>query len=374
MEKNIAARLTDYITELLPLAHGHQIKAIVDYVAAIIDKQTANQAELARSFGNQEAATRRLTRLIHNPRLSPRLLAEAIFLAVLSQLPGTGKVRLAIDWTIEGDHHLLVVSLVTGARALPIYWRAYSAKVLKGRMKRYEMAVIKRILSRVRNKIGRRRLIVTADRGFADVELARLFDSFQTHFIIRVKKSTKVFVDGEWINLRRIGFQGNARHRNVGRVRYCESNPERLYVTMSRERDKKGKWGVWYLISNRGRSAHQTAREYARRFGCEEGFRDVKWEMGFAEARIKDVQAWSRMFALFAIGLMMIVKLGVKLLGDGSEEAFEMMRKVASRRKGRWDLSLVSAMVSLLKLYKELFQHLSFHTKLNLEASLPNVS
>jgi hypothetical protein len=374
MEKSIVTRLTEYITRLLPWAHGHQIKAIVDFVAAIIDKQTANQAELARSFGNQEAALKRLSRLIHNERLSPNLLAEAVFSLVLSRLPARGRIRLAIDWTIEGSHHLLVVSLVTGARALPIYWRAYKASVLKGRMQRYEKAVIKRVLTRMRNSIGRRRLIVTADRGFADVDLARLLDSFGVHFIIRVKNSTKVFVNREWKKLSRIGFQGNARHRRLGRLFYCESNTERLYVSLTRAKNKKGKWEVWYLISNRCRSARQAAQEYRRRFGCEEGFRDVKWEMGFAEARIKDVRAWSRMFALFAVGLLVIVELGMKLLGDGSREAFEMMRRVASRRRGRWDLSLVSAMVSLLKLDKGLFQHLSTPIKLNLEAHLPNVS
>jgi hypothetical protein len=49
--------LQDYITELLPGAHGHQIKAITAYVSAIIDKQTGTQAELARSFGNQPLPT-----------------------------------------------------------------------------------------------------------------------------------------------------------------------------------------------------------------------------------------------------------------------------------------------------------------------------
>jgi hypothetical protein len=41
-------------------------------------------------------------------------------------------------------------------------------------MKIYEMAIIKR----VRNKIGRRHLIVTADRGFADVELCDVLEFF----------------------------------------------------------------------------------------------------------------------------------------------------------------------------------------------------
>src|SRR5262245_543147 len=38
-------------------AHGHQIKAISKFALAIIDKQTGNQAELARAQGKQEAAT-----------------------------------------------------------------------------------------------------------------------------------------------------------------------------------------------------------------------------------------------------------------------------------------------------------------------------
>jgi hypothetical protein len=59
-------------------------------------------------------------------------------------------------------------------------------------------------------------------------------------------------------------------------------------------------------------SAKQSAAEYKRRFGCEQGFRDVKWELGFSRARIEDVRAWSRMFALFAIALLVVVVLGIK--------------------------------------------------------------
>jgi hypothetical protein len=47
-------------------------------VAAIIDKQTGTQAALARSFGNQEAACKRISRLLHNERLKPTELAEAV--------------------------------------------------------------------------------------------------------------------------------------------------------------------------------------------------------------------------------------------------------------------------------------------------------
>jgi len=367
-------RLAEYIANLLPWAPGHQLKAITTFVDAIIDKQTGNQAELARGLGNQEAAVKRLSRLLHNERLAPHRLADAVLEQALRQLPPKGRVRLALDWTIEGMQHRLVVSLVTGGRAVPIYWRAYDATVLKGRMPRYESAVIRRAVTRVPRRIGRRRLIVTADRGFADVALLEVLSALGMEFIIRVKGSTKVCVRGQWRPLPTLGFVGNARHRTLGRVAYCESAPHRLWVTLSRARDGQGQWEVGYLISNRFHRAQAAATEYARRFGGAQGCRDAKWELGFAQARIRQSQAWSRLFALFAIALLVVVSLGVKLLVGGGAGAGALLRRVASRRRGRWELSLVSTMVRLLQDDKSLFAHLSPRIKLNLEASLSNVS
>jgi hypothetical protein len=87
-------------------------------------QHTGCQAQLARSFGHQEAATKRVSRLLHNERLEPRHWADAVLLHALVQLPAHGPVRLAIDWTIEGHQPLLVVSLIVGRRAVPISWRA----------------------------------------------------------------------------------------------------------------------------------------------------------------------------------------------------------------------------------------------------------
>jgi len=367
-------RLKEYIAKVLPWAHGHQLKGIATFVGAIIDKQTGNQAELARGLGNQEAALKRLSRLLHNERLAPHHLADAVLAQALRQLPPTGKVRLAVDWTIEGAQHLLVVSLVTGGRAVPIYWRAYDATVLKGRMRRYETAVIRRALTRVQRAIGQRGVIVTADRGFADVALVDGLTELGVEFVIRVKGSTKVSFQGQWCKLNTLSFAGNARQRNLGRLAYCERAPHHLWMTMSRARDRNGQWDTWYLIANRFRRAQATAAEYARRFGCEEGFRDAKWELGFAQARITQIQAWSRLFALFALALLVVVSLAVTLLLPGKPGAVALLRRVASRRQGRWDLSLVSAIVRLLHADKSLLAHLSPSIQFNLDARLVYVS
>jgi hypothetical protein len=176
----------------LPWAHGHQRKAIRDFVQAIIDRQTGCQAQLARCFGNQAAATKRLSRLLHNARLEPRHLADAGLLQALVQRPSHGPVRLAIDWTSEGLQHLSVVLLIIGRRAGPLYWRAYDAAVLQGRMKRYELAVLRRAVTRIIRKVGRRRVRVTADRDFADVALFTLLTDLGVAFVMRGKKSTKI--------------------------------------------------------------------------------------------------------------------------------------------------------------------------------------
>ena len=367
-------RLDDYIVDMLPWAHGHQRKAIRDFVRAIIDQQTGCQAQLARRFGNQEAATKRWSRLLHNERLEPRYLADAVLLPALVQLPAHGPVRLAIDWTIEGHQHLLVVSLIVGRRAVPLYWRAYDAAVLKGRMKRYERAVIRRAVTRVIQKVGGRRVRVTADRGFADVALFTLLTDLRVAFVIRVKKSTKICIAGVWRPLDTLPFAGNTRRRTLGHLLYCASHPHPLWVTMSRKRDKHGKWGIWYLVANRPYTAAQAVAEYARRPGCEAGFRDAKWWLGFAQARIKQIKAWSRLFALVAIALLVVVTLASRLLVRRGEQAAVLLRRVTSRRRGRCELSLVSAMISLLQQDSGLYDHLAPRLKLELEGDLANVS
>jgi hypothetical protein len=89
-------------------------------VGAILEKQTGTQAEVARGWGNQEAALKRLSRLLPNPRLAPPRLADAVWAPALRPWPPTGQVRLALEWTMEGSQPLLVGSLVTGGRAVPL--------------------------------------------------------------------------------------------------------------------------------------------------------------------------------------------------------------------------------------------------------------
>ena len=273
-------------------------------------------------------------------------------------------MRLAIAWTIEADQHFLVVSLVVGWRAVPMYWRASDASVLKGRMKRYALAVIRRAVGRVAQALGTRRVIVTADRGFAAVALFPLLSQLGVTFIIRVKAGTPVAFQGKWRTLGPLRFRGHERHRSFGALPYCESCPQGLWVSKSRARDAKGTWGLWHVVSNRPYAAPAAANEYGHRFGCEAGFRDAKWWLGFAKARMAQIKAWSRLFALFAMALLVLTSLGSQRLLAQGHRAQNLLRRVVSRRRGRCELGLVSAMVSLLQRDKTLYNALCPHVKL----------
>jgi hypothetical protein len=367
-QHSLTTRLGEYISLVLPDAHGHQQKAVSDFVRALVMVQSCCQATLARFFDNFEAASKRLSRLLHNSRLEGEELTLAHARTLVQQLPVAGIVRLSLDWTTEETQHLLVASVRVGSRAVPVYWRAYQDSELAERMSRYEREFVRLLFVQVLDGVARRRFILTADRWFADVDLLDLLNELGISYVIRTKSSYKVRLDGQWHKLGSLPWRGNQRRRAWGRVRYAETDPRRVYLTQARARDTKGRWGVWHLLSNRPLSALRAAQEYARRFTCEEGFRDGKRLLGFAEARIKCIKAWARMFVLVAMALLILTLLGCALLERADCE--RLLRRVRSRREARSELSLVRSIVELLAQDENLWQLLVHQCQLNLEASL----
>jgi hypothetical protein len=360
--------LEHYINTLMPETHGHQRKAFGDLVAALLVVRTCCQAALARYVPNFEAASRRLTRWLHNPRLEVQAQAQAHAQVLVHQWPRTGPVRGAIDWTTEDQQHLLVASVIVGRRAVPLYWEAYTTTERKGQQRALEVAFLRQVIEKELATVARERLLVTADRGFGDgtllTELARL----QVPFVLRLAANITVCLNQQWQKLGSLQMRHTTRRRALGRLRCVRSNPQRCWVTQARARNKKGRWEYWHLVSNRPFSAFTMAHEYARRFGCEEGFRDAKRTLGFAAARIAQIEAWARMFALVAAALLVLTQWGTLLLTHPQRQTW--LRQIRSRRRLRSELSVITVVCHLLDHGIALWPLLTPHTKLNLEAAL----
>lgn len=367
-QSSLTTRLGEYISLILPDAHGHQQKAICDFVFALLSVRSCCQAGLARFFDNFEAASKRLFRLLHNSRLDTEALARAHAAALIGRLPVEGCVRLALDWTIEDSQHLLVASLNIGRRAVPLYWRAYAASELKERMSRYEREFVRTLLAEVLGGTALRRCVLTADRWFADVDLLDLLNELGVSYVIRTKANYQVRIEGRWRRLDSLPWRNNQRRRAWGRIWYTHGDPRQVFLVQTRARDRHGRWGVWHLLSNRNLSAHAMSQEYARRFTCEEGFRDAKRLLGFHQARIHCLKAWTRMFTLVAIALAVLTKLGCALAAH--RHCDEWLRRVRSRRTARSELSMVRSVVELLVRDESFWQLLDHEHKLDLEAAL----
>ena len=73
------------------------------------------------------------------------------------------------------------------------------------------------------------------------------------------------------------------------------------------------------------------------------------------------------------IALLLLVSLGTALLALGKRAIIQLLRRVASRRRDRWEVSLVHAILMLIKIDSTLWPRLRQDTTLDL-AALPNVS
>ena len=367
-QHSLTTRLGEYISLVLPDAHGHQQKALTDFVLAVVMVQSCCQARLARFFDNFEAASKRLSRLLHNARLETEALARSHARALVGRLPAEGCVRLALDWTIEDSQHLLVASLNVGRRAVPLYWRGYEDTELKKRMSLYEREFVRALFAEVLSGVARRRFVLTADRWFADVDLLDLLNELGISYVIRTKSSYKVSIEGSWRRLDSLKWTKNRRRRAWGRIWYTQGDPRHVYLVQARARDKQGRWGIWHLLSNRNLSAGAMTNEYALRFTCEEGFRDAKRLLGFAEARINCLTAWIRMFTLVALAMAVVTKLGCAIQRHALRDVW--LRRVRSRRAARSELSIVRTVVELLTRDESFWYLLDHDRKLNLEARL----
>ena len=361
-------RLEHYINTMLPEIHGHQRKAFRDFVAALLVVRTCCQAALAHYFPNFEAASRRLTRWLHNPRLEPQAQARAHAQTVVAQLPLAGPVRIALDWTTEGEQHLLVASLLIGRRAGPLYWEAYTTAELKGAQRALEHAFVEELFEKRLLGVARERLLVTADRGFCEGKLLARLEWLHVPFVFRLPAPVTVFQDQQWRKLGSLALRGSSRRRALGHLWVMRTQPQRYWVAQARARNKKGRWEYWHLLSNRPLTAFTMAHEYARRFGCEEGFRDAKRRLGFAQARIAEIEAWARMFALVAAALLILTQVGTHVLRHPQRQTW--LRQVRSRRRARSELSVITVVCQLLDQVPTLWNLLTPHAKLNLEVAL----
>lgn len=304
-------------------------------------------AEIARGFETRVAFRhnlKRVERYVSNPRLQSLQSKQVIARRLLRQLhhrlqlKPTQPLEIIIDWTSVWPYQVLSALVPVAGRAVPVLQWAIARTQLKAQQNTFEMqflAALKRCLPR------HCKAVIVADRGFQRVALLQYLDAQGFGYVIRVKGDACVEVSRYGGKLRDYPLQVGQCFK-LSEVTYHKTKRYGLKVVLNCEK-RDGKVASWMLATNLGLSARQTVALYARRFWCEESFRDQKQEFELEGVRVKQAARLENLLLVLAIAMLMLAIIGMR----GNKLA--CAEKFCPRKKRQRLLSWAQIALNLLR-------------------------
>lgn len=316
--------LYDRLSQKLMAVCGDQttnIKQVVNLiwlVIGVINARSIALSEIANSVpGHAEAESRvtRIRRWLSNGHVDVWALYRPVLEQVLQGWYRT-KITVVIDGTLVFGDRLQIyrLSLLHGCRAVPLGWIVTRGTGLI-ESKRME-ALFKRVA--IFLVPYAKHVTLLADRGFRDHDWAELCASVGWRYRIRVPKNTRVtFANGRACRIDQLGVKpGTARYFQAVRLTRTDPFLTNLAVTWSVGDAKHPPELVAVMTAQRASS--KTLRQYARRMGIEQSFRDDK-SGGFdlAHTRLHHTERLERLLLAVAIATLWCHELGEHVLDQG---------------------------------------------------------
>jgi len=250
----------------------------------------------------EDSVAQRFRRWLKNPRVDERAIYDPVARQVLVSLRHT-RLRLQIDRTMIDDRfNVLMVSLAYRRRAIPLVWLVLPH--VGNSTFREREAILAHVADLVPPGAT---VLVLGDREFGTPDMMRSVQGYGWDYCLRVKGNTYVHLPtGCWMQLRQLapapGMRGYLT--GVALTKAQDYGPIHLALACDQNSDDP-----WFIATNRCPS-QRTLRDYARRFGCEEMFSDIK-ARGFnlALSQLQHTDRFSRL--LVAIALLYVWVLSI---------------------------------------------------------------
>lgn len=223
------------------------------------------------------------------------------------------EVVVALDWTsfARDAQETIVVSMLTRhGRATPLLWQTVKSSTLKGRQTQYEDRLLHRLYEVLPAGV---KVTVVADRGFADSKLFEyLSEELGFGYVIRLRGQYYVTnAEGERRKAAQwVGAGGRARTLRDATV--TDSRGYRAgTVVCVQDKDMKEPWCL--VASERTVAARTLIRYYAKRWGIETSFRDIKdlrFGMGLSAVHVSKPERRDRLLLLSALAIALLSLLG----------------------------------------------------------------
>lgn len=293
--------------------HAKRKRSIAHAVMGLIESTELSLHKIGHGMAeafhlHSKHAVKQVDRLLSNPKFDLHRLWPVWISKMLGELQ---EVVVAMDWTDYGKDGHCTISLALAThkgRAQPLMWKTIRKSDLKGRQHYYEDVLLTEFRQYVPNHV---RVIITADRGFADQKFFSFLDKLQFEYVIRIKASTKVGRDPNEMRSASRWLKADGRIFSI-KDPYITTDfaPVSRFVSV-KKKDMKEPWFVVSSLQNF--SGVQLIKAYARRFTIEEMFRDDKdrrFGMGLSHTRIRSIHRRDRILFLAALARDLLSSLG----------------------------------------------------------------
>ncbi len=226
---------------------------------------------------------------------------------------------LALDTSqLPGGYCLIRISIIYRGRAVPLVWQ-----VLAHNSSSVAFETVQPLLKTAAGLVPAGvKVVLLADRGFADTELMKyLRDELVWHYRIRLKDNMWVYRCGRGrIKLSRVSLAaGEAQFwQDVQLTEQKRFGP--VHLALGRPLGSKERW----LIASDEPSSLETFSEYGLRFNIEEGFLDEK-SNGFQleDTRLAGAEVLTRLCLVLALCTLYLVLQGVEVVKRGRRRAVD---------------------------------------------------
>jgi hypothetical protein len=264
-----------------------------------------------------QSTQKRLSRWVNNPRINPAKLYSPIVKAVFANWQDP-EIYLTFDTSMLWDEYCLVrICIVHLGRAIPVGWR-----VIKHQSSSVKIETYQDLLNRVAKLLpSQPKIVLLADRGFADAQLVRYVRQLGWQCRIRIKGNF-------WLRHPRHGWQRVSQFpltlgaaqliHNVQIHKHAALTDVHLAIGWEKTSGEK-----WYILSTEPTNL-QTFREYGLRFTIEENFKDDK-SSGFnlENSKLRSAPALSRLCLVMAMTTLFLTATGVEVVMTGQRRVVD---------------------------------------------------
>jgi hypothetical protein len=294
--------------------HAKRVLSLSKATTGVIHAASLGVSAIGRALAFSQGThakhgVKQVDRLLSNLAIEPAAMFQTWVPFVLGHRE---EARIALDWThFDADGHSTIAAyLITKhGRATPLVWRTFDdAELTDGGRTDAEDLLLLRLKEVMPTDV---RVILIADRGFADVGLYEMLDRWGWDYVVRFRKGILVTnARGETKPVE--AFVSPKGHSKAIRGARATRSEYQLGAVVTVH--VKGMAEPWYLATSLGGlPARDVVDIYSRRFTIEETFRDQKdarFGLGMRHTRVRSVVRRDRLFFLAALAQALLTLLG----------------------------------------------------------------